>query len=66
VGVIPAVYNATRRAGTYTDEAIIIGYHSPETVEQRLARMRADMERLEQGSKAKADVLDKIPTDSAS
>lgn len=48
VGIISDVYNATRRAGTYTDEAIIIGYHSPETVAERLARMKADMDRLDQ------------------
>lgn len=51
VGIIPDVYNATRRAGTYTDEAIIIGYHSPETVAERLERMKADMDRLDQEQK---------------
>ena len=47
VGIIPDIYNATRAASTYSDDAVIIGYHNClHSPDQRLANMRADIERL--------------------
>lgn len=48
VGIVPDIYNATRAASTYSDNAVIIGYHNClHSPEQRLAEMRADAERIE-------------------
>ena len=47
VGIIPGTYNATRAARTYDPDAIIVGFHAPESPEVRLAHMKAEMARLD-------------------